>query len=52
MSNWLGHGQFGKAPHLIEVTPEKKVVWTFADHQTMKTISQVVILDAPAAGRH
>ena len=20
MSNWLGHGQFGKAPHLVEVT--------------------------------
>lgn len=52
MSNWLGHGQFGKAPHLIEVTPEKKVVWTFSDHQTMKTISQIVILDTPAEGRH
>ena len=47
MSNWLGHGQFGKAPHLIEVTPDKKVVWTFADHQTMKTISSVVLLDVP-----
>lgn len=46
MANWLGHGQFGKAPHLIEVTPDKQVVWTFADHQTMKTISSVLILDA------
>jgi hypothetical protein len=45
MSNWLGHGQFGKAPHLIEVTPDKKVVWTFADHKTMKTISSVILLD-------
>jgi len=45
MSNWLGHGQFGKAPHLIEVTPDKKVVWTFADHQTMRTISSVQLLD-------
>jgi outer membrane protein assembly factor BamB len=45
MSNWLGHGQFGKAPHLIEVTRDKRVVWTFADHQTMKTISSVQILD-------
>ena len=49
MSNWLGHGQFGKAPHLIEVTRDKRVVWTFADHETMKTISSVEILDA--AGR-
>jgi len=47
MSNWLGHGQFGKAPHLIEVTPEKKVVWTFSDHKTMKTISSVQLLDVP-----
>lgn len=48
MSNWLGHGQFGKAPHLIEVTPDKRVVWTFADHQTMKTISSIQLLDSPA----
>ena len=33
------------APHLIEVTPEKQVVWTFADHATMKTISSVQLLD-------
>jgi hypothetical protein len=45
--NWLGHGQFGKAPHLIEVTPDKKVAWSFADHQTMKTISSVQLLDCP-----
>lgn len=45
MSNWLGHGNLGKAPHLIEVTPEKKVVWTFADHRTMKTISSVQLID-------
>ena len=47
MANWLGHGQFGKAPHLIEVTPAKEVVWTFADHKTMRTISSVVLLDVP-----
>jgi len=47
MSNWLGHGQFGKAPHLIEVTRDKEVVWTFQDHQTMKTVSSVQILDVP-----
>lgn len=45
--NWLGHGQFGKAPHLIEITPDKRVVWTFADHMAMKTISSVVLLDVP-----
>lgn len=47
MSNWLGHGKFGTAPHLVEVTADKKVVWTFADHQAMKTISSVQLLDIP-----
>jgi hypothetical protein len=47
MSNWLGHGKFGTAPHLMEVAPDKKIVWTFADHQTMKTISSVPGLDVP-----
>ena len=47
LCNWLGHGQFGKAPHLIEVTPEKHVVWTFADHVNLKTVSSVQLLDVP-----
>ena len=47
ISNWLGHGQFGKAPHLIEVTRDKQVVWTFSDHQTMKTVSSIQLLDVP-----
>lgn len=46
MSNWLGHNQFGTAPQLIEVTPEKKVVWTYANEKIMKTISTVQVLDA------
>lgn len=47
MCNWLGHKQFGAGPQLIEVTPEKKVVWTFADEPTMRTISNVQLLDVP-----
>ena len=47
MSNWLGHGQFGRAPHVIEVTRDKAVVWTFADHKTMKTVSSILLLDVP-----
>lgn len=52
MANWLGHGQFGKAPHAIEVTADKKVVWTFSDHQTMKTISSIQVLDVPGDPAH
>ena len=51
MANWLGHNQFGQAPHLIEVTPDKKVVWTFADHKTMRTISNVQLLDLNEASQ-
>jgi hypothetical protein len=48
LCNWLGHGNLGKAPHLLEVTPEKKVVWSYANHKDMKTIASVILLDAPA----
>jgi hypothetical protein len=44
MCNWLGHGNFGKAPHIIEVTRDKKIVWTFSDHQAMRTVSSVQLL--------
>jgi hypothetical protein len=47
VSNWLGHGKFGTAPHILEITPDKKVVWSFADHKTMKTVSSVLLLDVP-----
>jgi hypothetical protein len=47
MTNWVGHGEFGKAPGIIEVTPDKKVVWTFQDDATMKTFSSVQLLDVP-----
>ncbi|MBX3179998.1 MAG: PQQ-binding-like beta-propeller repeat protein [Candidatus Hydrogenedentes bacterium] len=47
LANWVGRDQFGQAPHLIEVTRDKEVVWTFQDHKTMKTISSVQILDVP-----
>jgi len=53
ISNWVGHGKFGTAPHLLEVTPEKKVVWTFADHKTFKTVATVQVFgegDAPLSG--
>lgn len=53
ISNWLGHGKFGTAPHLLEITPEKKVVWTYADHQTFKTIATVQVFaegDTPLCG--
>lgn len=38
-------GQEGKGVHAFEVTPKKKVVWTFADHNLAKSITTVRVLD-------
>lgn len=53
VSNWLGHGQFGTAPHLMEITPAKKIVWSFADHTAFRTVSSVQVFgdgDTPLSG--
>ena len=47
LTNWLGHGHLGAAPHVIEVTRDKHVVWTFADHTALRTISSIQLLDVP-----
>lgn len=38
-------GQEGKGAHAFEVTRDKKVVWTFADHQLAKSIATIRVLD-------
>ena len=53
VSNWLGHGKFGTAPHLMEITPAKKIVWSFADHTAFRTVSSVQAFgdgDTPLSG--
>jgi len=45
MTNWLGHNQFGKAPHAIEVTRDKKVVWTYNDNSFIQTMSSIQLID-------
>lgn len=44
VGNFL-RGQEGKGVHAFEVTKEKKVVWTFADHKLAKSITTVRVLD-------
>jgi outer membrane protein assembly factor BamB len=48
--NWVGHGQFGKAPHLLEITRDKKIVWNFNDHKNVKTASSVQVVGIPSEG--
>ena len=45
MTNWLGHNQFGKAPHAIEVTRDKKVVWSYSDFSFIQTMSSIQLID-------
>lgn len=52
MSNWLGHDQFGKAPHIIEVTRDKRVVWTYDNHRDLRTVSSLQLLDVPGDATH
>jgi hypothetical protein len=47
MANWLGHGHFGEAPQIIEVTPQKRVVWTYANHADFGTVSNLQLMDVP-----
>lgn len=43
--NWLGHNQFGTAPHILEITRDKKVIWTYSNFKDMKTISTFMDMD-------
>lgn len=45
LCNYLGHGHIGEQAQVIEVTPDKKVVWTSADHVRFKDINQIQVLD-------
>lgn len=47
LTNWLGHNQFGKAPHAFEITRDKKVVWVYKDNSILKTMSSIQLLDVP-----
>jgi hypothetical protein len=44
VGNFL-RNQEGKGVHAFEVTRDKKVVWTFADHKLAQSITTVRVLD-------
>ncbi|HYW78338.1 MAG TPA: hypothetical protein VE890_02140 [Thermoguttaceae bacterium] len=46
IANWLGHGgHTGKQPQLLEVTRDKKLVWSFWDTKQLGNLSTIQILD-------
>ena len=50
LTNWLGHNQFGKAPHAVEITRGKRVVWIYNDFSILKTMSSIQLLDQNEGG--
>ena len=44
VGNFL-RGQEGKGVHAFEVTRDKKVVWTFKDHELVKSLTTIRVLD-------
>lgn len=44
IANFL-RGQEGKGAHAFEVTRDKKVVWTFADHENVKSLTMLRVVD-------
>ncbi|MCY2996142.1 MAG: hypothetical protein NTY19_51085 [Planctomycetota bacterium] len=45
VANWLGHGQQGRGPHLVEFDRQNRVVWKWEDHQLAATITNVLVCD-------
>ena len=44
LGNFL-RGQEGKGAHVFEITREKKVVWKWADHDMVKSLTTMRVLD-------
>lgn len=44
VANWLGHGQKGKGPHLVEFSPQNQLIWSWTDHAIAQQITHVLIL--------
>ena len=45
--NWGGHGYVGLQPQVLEVTPDKRLVWQVADFGRLRTVSNVFLPDEP-----
>ena len=44
VANWLGHGQKGTGPHLVEFSPDHELVWSWTNHTTAQQITNVLII--------
>ena len=45
VANWLGHGAWGKGPHVIEMDRDNKLLWSWEDHQAAKQVTNVLVVE-------
>lgn len=45
VANWLGHDKWGTGPHLVELTPDNTIAWSWADHDAAMQITNVLVLE-------
>ncbi len=53
LCNWGGHGHLGQQAQIIEITPDKEVIWQVFDNQKFGTPLHIQLLDVkddPASG--
>jgi len=45
VANWLGHDKWGTGPHLVELTPDNELVWSWEDHDAAMQVTNVLVLE-------
>lgn len=45
VANWLGHDKWGTGPHLVELTPDNTIAWSWEDHDAAMQVTNVLVLE-------
>lgn len=46
LTNWLGHGDQGTAPHLFLLDENDTILWSWEDHEAARQVTNVLVLAA------
>ncbi len=46
LTNWLGHGDWGTAPHLVVLSADDELVWSWEDHEAAKQVTNALVVAA------
>jgi hypothetical protein len=45
VANWLGDGNIGTGPHAVEFDANNNLVWSWEDHSTAQTITNLLVIE-------